>query len=76
MPARRTALSNRHRLAAPAPRDWDRTRVAGSLAELGPVRIAEVSGQHSEREERRAALATFRYLVWVENNGSGDQCTT
>ena len=53
---------NRHRLTAPAPRDWDRTPITGSLAELRPVEIREVSAGRAEREELRAALAHFHYL--------------
>jgi len=62
LPERRMASPNRHRLAAPAPRDWDQRPIAGSLAELSPVRIAEVSQQRAEREELRAVLARFHYL--------------
>lgn len=62
LPARRLVSPNRHRLAAPAPRDWDRTPIAGSLAELGPLGIVEVSERRAEREALRAALAHFHYL--------------
>ena len=62
LPKRRICSPNRHRLAAPAKRDWDRTPIAGSLADVGPVRIQEVSCRRSEREQLRAALATFHYL--------------
>jgi hypothetical protein len=62
LPARRMASPNRHRLAAPAPRDWDRTPITGSLAALGPLGIWEVSEGRAGREELRAALATFHYL--------------
>lgn len=62
LPERRICSPNRHRLAAPAQRDWDRRPIEGGLAEVGPVQIQEVSSRRSEREELRAALATFHYL--------------
>jgi hypothetical protein len=62
LPARRLVSPNRHRLAAPAPRDWDRTPITGSLAELRSVGIEEVSEARAAREELRAALASFHYL--------------
>ena len=62
LPPRRMASPNRHRLAAPAPRDWDRTPIAGSLAALGPLGIAEVSEGRAAREELRAWMARFHYL--------------
>ena len=62
LPERRICSPNRHRLAAPAKRDWDRTPIAGSLADVGPMQIQEVSYRRSEREQLRAALATFHYL--------------
>jgi hypothetical protein len=64
LPERRMCSPNRHRLLAPAQRDWERTPIAGSLADVGPVQLREVSGQRSEREELRAALATFHYLSY------------
>ena len=62
LPARRMASPNRHRLAAPAPQDWDQRPIRGSLAELGPVGIQEVSPARAAREELRALLARFHYL--------------
>ena len=62
LPARRTVSPNRHRLAAPAPRDWDQRPISGHLAELSPVGIQEVSEARGAREELRALLARFHYL--------------
>ena len=39
LPARRIASPNRHRLAAPALRDWDQRPITGHLAELSLVEI-------------------------------------
>ena len=75
LPARRMISPNRHRLAAPAPRDWDRRPITGSLAELRPVEIREVSARRAEREELRAALASFHYLGYRALAGENLQYT-
>jgi len=62
LPARRRLSPNRHRLAAPPARAWDRTPITGCLGELEPVTITEVSGQVELRAEVRAALSSFHYL--------------
>jgi hypothetical protein len=62
LPARRGLSPNRHRLAAPPARSWPTVPRVGSLAEVGPLRIAEVSAQAEGRAEGRAALAQFHYL--------------
>lgn len=62
LPPRRRLSPNRYRLAAPAGRDWDQRPITGTLVQLGPLGITEVSQRRAEREELRAALATFHYL--------------
>jgi hypothetical protein len=62
LPERRVLSPNRHRLAAPPERDWQRTPIEGSLSEVGPVQLSEVSAQAAGRTEVRAALAQFHYL--------------
>jgi len=62
LPARRVVSPNRHRLAAPALRDWDQRPITASLADLSPVGITEVSQHRREREGLRAVLARFHYL--------------
>lgn len=62
LPARRVVSPNRHRLAAPAARDWDQRPISAHLAELSPVGIEEVSQQREGREELRALLSRFHYL--------------
>jgi hypothetical protein len=64
LPERRGPSPNRHRLAAPAERNWETTPITGSLSELGAVQISEVSSRSSGRAEVRAALAQFHYLGW------------
>jgi len=75
LPACRMVSPNRHRLASPAPRDWDRTPITGSLAPLRPVEIREVSERRAEREELRAALASFHYLGYRTLAGENLQYT-
>ena len=62
LPARRQTPTNRMRATGVAPHLWDRTPHGGSLKELGPVELREISGDPSAREELRAALAQFHYL--------------
>lgn len=62
LPARRRLSPNRHRLAAPPPRSWLTTRIAGGLSEVAPLMITEVSTQAEGRAEVRAALVQFHYL--------------
>ena len=62
LPARRRKASNR--MAGPRlpPRLWDPTPVTGTLAQLGPLTVQEVSRDHASRRELAAALAEFHYL--------------
>jgi hypothetical protein len=62
LPPCRMASPNRHRLAPAPERSWDAQTVAGSLPELGPLEVQEVSRQPVARREVRAALAQFHYL--------------
>jgi hypothetical protein len=65
LPERRRRAFNR--MARPRPQSrlwdpWDRTPLTGSLAEIGPVSLREVSGERGARAEFAAALAEFHYL--------------
>jgi hypothetical protein len=65
LPERRRLAFNR--MARPRPQaclwdPWDRTPLTGSLAEIGPVSLREVSGERGARAEFAAALAEFHYL--------------
>jgi hypothetical protein len=64
LPERRGPSPNRHRLAAPAERVWERTPITQRLSDLGEVQISEVSSRPEGRAEVRAALAQFHYLGW------------
>lgn len=64
LPPPRGPSPNRHRLAAPPPRAWDTTPIAGSLRALGSVAVEEVSERPAARSEVRSALASFHYLSY------------
>lgn len=62
LPARRRVSPNRHRLAAPPMRAWDRKLIRCGLRELQPLKLEEVSRHAEHRAEVRSALASFHYL--------------
>ncbi len=62
LPPRRWAPTNRMRARVIAPRRWDRTPLAVTLAELGRLEVREVSGEAQGRKTLAAALAEFHYL--------------
>jgi uncharacterized protein YigA (DUF484 family) len=62
LPERRQRPTNRMRAAAVRLRLWDETPMPGSLAELGRLRVEEVSQDRAAREELQAALDQFHYL--------------
>jgi hypothetical protein len=62
LPLRRRMPSNRM-AARPVTRQmWDTTPVTGTLRELGPLTVREVSADGAERIRFAAALAEFHYL--------------
>jgi uncharacterized protein DUF4338 len=62
LPVRRQIPTNRMQPTTMAPRLWDQTPIQGSLAELGALRVEEVSQERGGREELAAALEQFHYL--------------
>ena len=64
LPARRQQPTNRMRCAVPPSVSLEEPaeRVTGSLAQLGPLSLEEVSGQPDPRAWVRAALSRFHYL--------------
>jgi len=62
LPARRRPASNRMASQRRLPRLWDPTPVTGTLAQLGPLTVQEVSRDNAARRELAAALAEFHYL--------------
>jgi hypothetical protein len=62
LPVRRQVPTNRMRAGAMVPRLWDQTPIRDSLAELGTLRVEEVSQDRGRREQVAAALEEFHYL--------------
>lgn len=62
LPVRRRSPAQRMRAARIMPRLWKQTPMTGLLAELGPLRVEEVSQDRGGREELAAALEQFHYL--------------
>lgn len=61
LPARRRAPSNRMARSIPH-QDWDTTLVTGTLAQLRPLELREVSADEAARIRFAAALAEYHYL--------------
>ena len=61
LPRRRYLPTNRMRAAMIVPQLWDQTPIQSSLAELGQLRVEEVSQDRRGREELAAALQQLHY---------------
>ena len=75
LPACRGRSPNRHRLAAPPARTWERAVISGRLGELEPLGLEEISRRAEARAEVRAALAEFHYLGYRMPVGENLQYT-
>ncbi len=75
LPPRRRVASNRMARREPAARAWDRAPIAAPLAALGPLTLAEVSGDRTARAEFGAALAAWHYLGYRGPVGENLQYT-
>jgi len=73
LPPRRWAPTNRMRARVIARRPWETTPLQGTLPELGPLEIREVSGEADGREMLAAALAEFHYLGHTGTVGENAQ---
>ncbi len=62
LPPRRMASPNRHRWGPLRTQSWDPRPVEGSLEQLQPLALREVSQDPAARAELRCALAHFHYL--------------
>lgn len=75
LPPRRRAPSNRM-AAGRAPRQvWDTAAITGTLRQLGPLTVREISGDAVERRRFAAALAEFHYLGYRGTVGENTQYT-
>lgn len=72
LPPCRCVSPNRHRLAMSFEQRWDDQPIEGSLTQLGPIRIEEVS-QVQSRQQIHSALAAFHYLGYRTSVGENLQ---
>jgi Druantia protein DruA len=73
LPARRRKPSNRMAEGRLPRQDWDLTPVSGTLRQLDPLKIHEISRNASERQQFAAALAEFHYLGYRGTVGENTQ---
>jgi len=75
LPPRRRMPSNRMAVGRVALQDWDTAAVTGTLGQLGPLTVQEISGDAAERPRFAAALAEFHYLGYRGTVGENAQYT-
>jgi hypothetical protein len=62
LPERRQTPSNRMTCRSLPRQNWDTTPVSGTLKDLGPLQVEEISGNSAARIRFSAALSEFHYL--------------
>lgn len=62
LPPRRQTPSNRMMCRSIPQQNWDTTPVCGTLKDLGPLKVEEISNNSAARIRFAAALAEFHYL--------------
>ena len=75
LPARRQSPVNRMRATGPVACPWDTSPQSGTLSDMGPLQLREVSRQPGPRQELGAALAQFHYLGFRGTVGENLQYT-
>jgi hypothetical protein len=75
LPERRQQPYNRMGGRPLQPRLWDRTPVTGTLSQIGPLTLREISADAGARREFEAALAEFHYLGYRGAVGENLQYT-
>jgi hypothetical protein len=73
LPPRRRKPSNRMAGGRVSRQDWDMASVTGTLRQLGPLTIQEISGNAAERQRMAAALTEFHYLGYRGTVGENIQ---
>jgi len=73
LPPRRRKPSNRMAEGRVSRQDWDTTPVTGTLRQLGPITIQEISSDTAERKRFAAAMAEFHYLGYRGTVGENVQ---
>jgi len=75
LPARRQIASNRMLCRSISRQSWDTTPVLGTLRDLGPLNIQEVSRESTARTRFAAALSELHYLGYRGTVGENLQYT-
>jgi hypothetical protein len=73
LPPRRRKPSNRMAEGRVSRQDWDMAPVTGTLRQLGPLTVQEISSNASERQRFASALAEFHYLGYRGTVGENTQ---
>lgn len=73
LPPRRQVPSNRMTARHIPPQSWDTTPVTGTLRDVGPLTVAEVSRDSAGSNRVAAALARFHYLPYRSTVGENLQ---
>ena len=73
LPPRRRVPSNRMAEGRVARQDWDTTVITGTLRQLRPLTVQEISGDPAERRRFASALAEFHYLGYRGTVGENVQ---
>ncbi len=73
LPPRRRTPSNRMAEGRVFRQDWNTAAVAGTLDQLGPVTVQEISADAAQRRRFAAALAGFHYLGYRGTVGENIQ---
>jgi len=73
LPPRRRTPSNRMAEGRVSRQAWDMAAIAGTLHQLDPVVVQEISGDAAERRRFAAALAGFHYLGYRGTVGENVQ---
>jgi hypothetical protein len=75
LPPRRRLPSNRMAEGRVLRQAWDTTAMTGTLQQLGPIAVQEISSDPEERRRFAAALAEFHYLGYRGTVGENAQYT-
>jgi hypothetical protein len=75
LPPRHRTPSNRMAMGRVPREVWDTAAVTGTLQQLGPLTVQEISGDATQRRRFAAALAEFHYLGYRGTVGENAQYT-
>jgi hypothetical protein len=75
LPPRRRTPSNRMAEGRVPRQAWDTAAITGTLGQLGPLQVQEISSNAAERQRFAAALAEFHYLGYRGTVGENAQYT-